>query len=89
VGIQVHHRDDHVGKIVGPLAVTDQLLVIYRIEAQIPIGLQGWVLVPDAIDAPNKSEAVGSRGPSSGSIFSGEISSELTRPVLAGSNAGP
>src|SRR6476659_10735717 len=54
IGTQVYHHEDNVGSICSALAVAEEFRIIYRMEVQAMITLEGWILVPDAIHPRNQ-----------------------------------
>src|SRR5215813_12291968 len=54
IGTQVHHHEDNVGPVGSTLAVAEEFRIIYRMEVQAPIALEGWILAPDAIHPRNQ-----------------------------------
>ena len=58
--VKVNDDDDYVGKIVGRLAVTDQLRIIRFMKTEVAITLQRRILFADLVDPRNKiSQAAG------------------------------
>src|SRR5919106_5540662 len=61
VRIQVDNDENDVRQVIGALAVTNKLLVIDLVKAQICVTLQRWILPSDQIHPGNELlEAVGS-----------------------------
>src|SRR5215208_4552914 len=54
IGTQVHHHEDNVGLVCSTLAVAEEFRIIYRMEVQALISLEGWILAPDAIHPRNQ-----------------------------------
>src|SRR5262249_9591507 len=54
-------RDQHlVGKIVGAFAEHDDLIVVDLVEAQMSVGMEGWILAADLVHAGDQlPEAIG------------------------------
>src|SRR5215475_11497609 len=53
IGTQVHHYEDNVGSVCSTLAVAEEFRIIYRMEVQAMMTLEGWILAPDAIHPRN------------------------------------
>src|SRR4051812_25012016 len=49
IGTQVHDYEDNVRPVCSTLAIAEEFRIIHRMEAQVLIALEGWVLTPDAI----------------------------------------
>src|SRR6266545_1342975 len=59
LGIQIDDRQHDVGAVRGSLRIGDEPIVADGVELQATVGLQGPVLVPDAIDlADERGQAV-------------------------------
>src|SRR4030095_8792185 len=53
IGTQVQHHEDNVGSVCSTLAVAEEFRIIYRMEVQAMITLEGWILAPDTIHPRN------------------------------------
>src|SRR5690349_20937520 len=54
IGIEIDHRQDDIGPVLGSLAVADHLLVADWMEAQTPVAVQGAVVAADGVEARNE-----------------------------------
>src|SRR5215831_16661666 len=54
IGTQVPHHEHNIGPVCSTLAVAEEFRIIYGMEAQALIALEGWILPPDPVHPRNE-----------------------------------